>query len=53
LIAVLFALLLSLRIPRDADAGAPPQVHYAAPADSPPDRTSAVGFIRLVVWEPE
>jgi hypothetical protein len=52
LIALLFALLLSLRIPRDADASQPPQVHYAAPADAPPDRTSSMVLVRFVATEP-
>jgi hypothetical protein len=52
-IAALFALLLSLRSPREVDASQPPQVRYAAPAEARPDRTSSIGFIRLVAWEPE
>lgn len=44
-----FLALSSMRIPREVDASQPPQVHYAAPAESQPDRTSAVGFVQVVV----
>lgn len=43
-----FVAISSMRLPREVDASQPPQVHYAAPADAKPDRTSAIGFIRIV-----
>jgi len=53
ILAALLVLLLATASVSEAEVKRVDPSHYAAPAESRPDRTSAIGFIRVVAWEPE